>query len=392
MLKIFRLPRGQADSQVVQRYWPDLYELQREQVIEWSGDDGALAPTVEAFRASYGPVPLGRGANNGVIWAPSGLRPSDLPADPELIPGEEEPQTIIGLVELDWSTEADLDLLETQIYVARPWRRRGIGSAALAWAIQQATEMGRGVLEVYAPARPAGGPGSLVAPAGGAIDPATPGTAFALARGFHLAHLESQASMGVLDEGGSASALEYLSAMAGPAQVMGYEMVSWTGQPPGELLAEVAQMLTGFQRDLPGPDGSHGEKFDGRKVSAHFQSFIDRGWLPYVTAAKDRVGRLVGYTMAQVREGSSTAMQLDTWVHPDHRGQRLSLAMKIANITALLSRPYPPARLLTYMAKENRSMWAINRKLGFHPTAAVACWRTAIGRQRAGIGGGEGHT
>jgi RimJ/RimL family protein N-acetyltransferase len=60
------------------------------------------------------------------------------------------------------------------------------------------------------------------------------------------------------------------------------------------------------------------------------------------------------------------AEQWNTIVEPDHRGHRLGLAVKFANLRHLRLAVPETQRLETWNADENTRMIAINELLGFH--------------------------
>lgn len=72
-------------------------------------------------------------------------------------------------------------------------------------------------------------------------------------------------------------------------------------------------------------------------------------------------------TLAVPRSGSTDVYQWGTFVHREHRGHRLGLATKVANLQELAAR-YPQAqRVTTQNAETNDYMVSINVTLGFEP-------------------------
>ena len=68
------------------------------------------------------------------------------------------------------------------------------------------------------------------------------------------------------------------------------------------------------------------------------------------------------------------ASQGDTLVAPAHRGHRLGLWIKLANLELLL-REHPEVRAIdTFNADDNRWMVAINEQLGFRPLRRQTDW------------------
>jgi GNAT superfamily N-acetyltransferase len=94
------------------------------------------------------------------------------------------------------------------------------------------------------------------------------------------------------------------------------------------------------------------------------------------TAAVDRTGRLVGFTM--IAGDTATrwfGWQQDTIVAPEHRGHRLGTRIKVANLK-LARRECPELRLIeTCNADSNPYMVAINKAMGFRPHLRAVDWQ-----------------
>jgi len=82
--------------------------------------------------------------------------------------------------------------------------------------------------------------------------------------------------------------------------------------------------------------------------------------------ALDRAGQVVGYAVGAVsNDGFDHVDQWGTLVHPTHRGHRLGLAVKCAQVRAI-STVFPEKKLITTSnAETNAPMVAINETLGF---------------------------
>lgn len=79
-------------------------------------------------------------------------------------------------------------------------------------------------------------------------------------------------------------------------------------------------------------------------------------------------------TLAAPRPGSEnqTAFQWGTFVHREHRGRRLGLAVKVANLRALQAADPEAALVVTQNAETNGYMVDINEKLGFEAVEVSA--------------------
>jgi len=64
---------------------------------------------------------------------------------------------------------------------------------------------------------------------------------------------------------------------------------------------------------------------------------------------------------------------------PGHRGRRLGMLLKLANIEHLQRlRPGHPA-IVTYNAEENRHMLDVNEAVGFVPIGREGAWKKTLG-------------
>ena len=72
-------------------------------------------------------------------------------------------------------------------------------------------------------------------------------------------------------------------------------------------------------------------------------------------------------------------IQQDTLVAEEHRGHRLGLLVKAANLRRAQEK-WPRARsVLTWNASENQHMLAINTALGFRPAGYEGEWQKRLG-------------
>jgi RimJ/RimL family protein N-acetyltransferase len=76
---------------------------------------------------------------------------------------------------------------------------------------------------------------------------------------------------------------------------------------------------------------------------------------------------LVGYTELVLVPDDRDAHQAETLVHPAHRGHRLGMALKRANLDTLRTDAPDRRRVHTHVAPDNAAMNAVNHALGFAP-------------------------
>jgi GNAT superfamily N-acetyltransferase len=78
------------------------------------------------------------------------------------------------------------------------------------------------------------------------------------------------------------------------------------------------------------------------------------------------------------REAHRAVSQEDTLVLREHRGHRLGMLLKVANLQALhRSMPGYPS-VITFNAEENRHMLRVNEELGFVPIGYEGAWRRVL--------------
>ena len=112
-----------------------------------------------------------------------------------------------------------------------------------------------------------------------------------------------------------------------------------------------------------------------------FEREIEEGPRFMVTAAAEHVpsGELVGFTQLMVaRDATRPVDQDDTIVLKEHRGHRLGMLLKIANIRQLEEVAPGHPSIITFNAEENRPMLDVNEAVGFLPVGYEAAWQKTI--------------
>ena len=98
-----------------------------------------------------------------------------------------------------------------------------------------------------------------------------------------------------------------------------------------------------------------------------------------VTAAQAPDGHLVAYTDASTCVvGDGFAAQGDTLVAPAHRGHRLGLRVKLANLELLIGENPEVRAIETFNAADNRWMVAVNEAMGFVPVQRIEDWELHV--------------
>ncbi|HEU4668969.1 MAG TPA: GNAT family N-acetyltransferase [Arthrobacter sp.] len=267
------------------------------------------------------------------------------------------------------------------VLVSPARRRQGLGRILLEHAEAIARERGRTSLDAYheIPLESADGAELLPAKSGAGGLPLTePAVAFALASGYELEQVERSSRLALP---APPKLLDQLEAEAS-SRAAGYGLTGWNDHCPDGLVDAYARLKATMTEDVPiaGMDWE-GEVWDADRVREEERTLVQGGVQSAVTAALHQsTGELVAYTVLNWRPGVPDAIaQQDTLVAGTHRGHRLGLLIKVANLRRAQGR-WPSARsVLTWNATENQHMLAINIALGFRPAGYEGEWQKRLG-------------
>jgi GNAT superfamily N-acetyltransferase len=268
-------------------------------------------------------------------------------------------------------TEIEFPLLDNtgtaviEMMVDPRHRRRGYGRQMLHHALNRVRAAGRHLViaDIAAPLAPA--PGDP--PPGGALLAADAGARMVLSEVRRMLDLSSV----------DADRLARLRADAAP-QAAGYSVVQWLDRAPPELYEDMAALVARMSTDAPLEDMTwEPEVWTAERYRAKEDASLARGRRRVLTAVRHEAsGRLVGYTDIGVNaRRTEVAYQWDTIVTKEHRGHRLGLLLKAANLE-LLRASIPGVRYVnTWNAASNTHMVAINDALGFQAMERVDGWQ-----------------
>ena len=272
------------------------------------------------------------------------------------------------------------------VAVLKAYTGRGIGRALLDHAQSLAAATGRTVLMSFTehPADfDADGPDVMTPLTGtGALPTAARGVRFAAAAGYRLEQVERFSSLDV------AAALPGLDRLERDAQIKaaGYELLCWTDHCPGEYVAQLAALMSRMSTDAPTGGLSYDEEtWDVARVRHVEDTWQQAGNVSVVAAARHRQsGELAAYSVLELAPSKPwLAEQDDTLVAAGHRGHRLGMLVKIANLRRLAG--YPEVqRVTTFNAAENGHMLAINVALGFRPAGWDGEWQRSVAAEAVG--------
>ncbi|GII54987.1 N-acetyltransferase [Planotetraspora thailandica] len=225
-------------------------------------------------------------------------------------------------------------------------RRRGIGSALLEHAVGRARSEGRRVMI-----------GEAVT--GG------PGASFAAARGFSGAAEEARR---VLDlRTADWPGLELMRDSAA-RHGRGYSLERWAGPIADHHLDDMAALLNGMNDEPRGDLDIEDRRWNAAQVRTVDETTSEAGLFVYTMIARhNATGDPAGFTRIGVDAGERDgwASQLDTCVLRPHRGRRLGLTLKLANLAWFRACEPDIVRLATWNSTSNRHMLDINEAMGF---------------------------
>jgi GNAT superfamily N-acetyltransferase len=285
-------------------------------------------------------------------------------ANPHRLFGVRVDGGLVACASMDWLA-ADTDNVWVRVNVLRAFRHQGIGSALSAHVESVARADGRGKMVTFFPSPDA--PGDRIeAPTGfGSVPAGNPEVRFALAQGFRLEQVER----------GSRLSLPVTVAVEPPA---GYRLHYWINHTPPEWLEQVAILNTRMSTDAPSAGLEEPEDVHTVERILEQEARIANGPRSYLYAAVEHVesGTLAGFTnMSVPGETDRSINQYSTLVLKEHRGHRLGMLLKLANLDHLQrARPGHPS-VITFNAEENRYMLDVNEQVGFEPMGYEGAWR-----------------
>lgn len=240
------------------------------------------------------------------------------------------------------------------VYTDPPARRRGYGSAMLAHLEGIAREAGRrtSYLEAHYPLdSPPDGRGSAAAD-------------FAVAQGytFGLGDIMRSLPLPISQE-----RLAALSAAAEPHH-QDYRLEVFSGRVPAEWVADYVALEAGIATQAPTGD------LEIEPFSTAVEPFRDgeervarQGRVTYHALALWRDEVVAFTTVTVARSEPTVGYQWGTLVSSSHRGHRLGLALKVANLRQVQEHEPDTRSIVTWNAETNGPMISVNEQLGYVP-------------------------
>ncbi|WP_134738884.1 GNAT family N-acetyltransferase [Nocardioides sp. 503] len=243
-----------------------------------------------------------------------------------------------------------------EVFVDPDHRGRGVGSALLEHLTGIAVAAGR--TEVMADA---------AIPFDRLED--HPYRSFAEHRGFTQSNIEVVRHLDLPVDG---ARLDEWAALAAERSD-GYRIETFVGHFPDEYAESLCVLLGQLAVDAPtGEVDFEEEVMTPQRLAETYAMSASMGRETYESVALTPDGVVAAQSTLQVplAETSPDAFQWGTFVHREHRGHRLGLAVKTANLRAVQERRPHIQRVRTQNGETNQYMISINELIGFRPVEA----------------------
>jgi GNAT superfamily N-acetyltransferase len=254
--------------------------------------------------------------------------------------------------------------MSLDVRVGREYRRRGVGTAIVAEVERRASADGRSVLNGLFEV-----PTAMLASDGAG--------AFARRMGFAATQTGNRRHLTLpLDAERRALLADELA-----KATVGYRMHTFMAPWPKEYLADQCELGRRMSTDAPSGDERHEEEvWDAARVEEMDRQLSAAGMRKLVAVAEHvQSGRLVAFSeVALPQDHPHEGWQWATLVLREHRGHRLGLAVKLANLDALASTLPAVTLISTGNAQENTPMIAVNDLLGFVVVATGTFWQKEL--------------
>jgi GNAT superfamily N-acetyltransferase len=263
---------------------------------------------------------------------------------------------VLALLGIGMPNRGNLHFAWAWINVHPEHRRKGIGSALVDTYVAYARARGRTELTLDTHMSWEGG-----------LERSKAGQLFNEHHGFKLAltWINRRCAVDALDAATEQALLEKAEAAAGDE----YEVISWIGRTPEELVETMARIDSTILAEVPlGELGLEPETIDAELKNAKADRNEAMGMKTVQTVARHRgTGEVVANTCVFIHDDGEfpDAYQGITIVDKDHRGHRLGLLLKIVNVR-LVRENFPHIRAIwTDNADVNAPMIDINVTLGY---------------------------
>ncbi|WP_421735352.1 GNAT family N-acetyltransferase [Cellulomonas sp.] len=292
-----------------------------------------------------------------------------------------DPDRVLGYAMINLPLQDNTHTGHVEVGVRPPYRRQGVGSALFDAGLALVRDAGRSQVTASTDqhTEPPEGPGTLAATTGaGRVAVDEDGPRFLLARGFALEQVDRYSVFDLpFDPELIAKHHAEAEAHAGPD----YRLVTWQSHVPEEWVDEYALLNTRMSTDAPlGGLDLEEDVWEAERIRTYEKQYEERG-LPLLVLAAEHVPThtLAAFTcFMPIPNSDEFVHQTDTLVLKEHRGKRLGMLVKTANLQRLAAERPAVRRVGTWNAEENSYMLAINVALGFRPAGGSGEWQLKL--------------
>lgn len=281
---------------------------------------------------------------------------------------------IAGFARVDVSLHEQDAPAYADIYTDEPHRRKGVGTALLQHVEEILRREGRATTQTWKLHRPA--PGPQISPPNGAgeIPANNDEVRFLQQAGFSLEQIERTS---VLTFGADDRVKFDRMRQRAAESAADYSVRVWTGATPADQLENLAALQARMSTDAPaGGLEVVAETWDADRLAKHEATVIEgQGRNLMRAVAYDADGAAVAYSTLAIPASGRQVYQDDTLVHAEHRGHRLGMLVKTANLLQLLDTYPDRSKIITWNAEENRHMLAVNEEIGFEAVMNEGAWQ-----------------
>lgn len=151
----------------------------------------------------------------------------------------------------------------------------------------------------------------------------------------------------------------------------GYRLETFVGDFPDELAESLCVLLGQLAVDAPTGDVDYEEEvMTPQRLAERYAMSRAMGRETFETVALTPDGVVAAQSTLQAPVEGADAFQWGTFVHREHRGHRLGLAVKTKNLRAMQDRRPHLQRVVTQNGETNDYMVSINEQIGFQPVEA----------------------
>ena len=278
----------------------------------------------------------------------------------------EDDGRFVGAATIELPLTDNTALGEVDLLVHPEARRRGVGTALAARVRTELERADRRLVSAWVP-------GDQLRPDGSCASEADIGAGFARRWGLTLRNTDVHR---VLELPVDETDLDRL-ATAAAAHHDGYRIVAFTGACPDEYVDAYCRLKTAMVTEAPmGEVEMEPERWDEPRLREEEARLADMRRTRFSAFALTPAGEVAGFNeLLHAAHDVGNAYNWDTLVVPAHRGHRLGMALKVANLRRLQAECPDARRVHTHNAAQNAPMVAVNDAVGFFPVERVGEWQ-----------------